>query len=155
MKIVLSIFVVMSLLMSGCASVSTVSEGETSTAKEFQPPTEGSAGVYIYRTKYAPGGALKKDIWIDGACIGETAPGVFFYHEVHGNKEHTLSTESEFSPNDLIVYTKNGEQYFVKQYIKMGAFVGGANLELMDAAEAKEDILSLKMATKGNCSTAR
>lgn len=155
MKNLLSALVVISLLISGCASVSTVSEGEASTAKEFGPPSEGKAGVYIYRTKYAPGGALKKDVWIDGECIGESAPGVFFYHEVQGDKEHTLSTESEFSPNDLIIYTNGGAQYFVKQYIKMGAFVGGANLEQVDAAKAKEDISHLDMATKGYCSTAR
>ena len=66
--------------------------------------------------------------------------------------EHKISTESEFSPNDLLVKTESGKNYFIKQYIKMGAFVGGANLKLVDEKEGKEDVAKLEMARKGNCS---
>ncbi len=62
---------------------------------------------------------------------------MFFYEVVKGGEEHKLSTESEFSPNDLMVKTESGEDYFIKQYIKMGVFVGGANLKLVDEHEGK------------------
>lgn len=42
---------------------------------------------------------LYKDIYVDAVCLGETAPGVFFYTEVEGNQNHIVATESEFSPN--------------------------------------------------------
>ena len=35
---------------------------------------------------FVAGKALKKDVWIDGKCIGESAPDVFFYTEVEGGK---------------------------------------------------------------------
>jgi hypothetical protein len=98
------------------------------------------------------GGALKKDIWVDGKCIGESAPYVFFYEEVEGDKSHKVSTESEFSPNDLIVKVKSGMHYFIRQYIKFGVFVGGAGLELVDEEKGKKEVSELDMATKGTCS---
>jgi len=137
--------------LSGCASVPTESPEKENIAKEFNPPAEGNSGIYIYRAG-GPGGALKKDIWIDDKCIGETAPHVFFYEEVSGDQEHKISTESEFSPNDLLVKTESGKNYFVNQYIKMGAFVGGANLEVVDEEKGKKAVSKSKMAIKGNCS---
>ncbi len=140
-----------SLLSVGCASVPMESSDKTSAVKQFSPPADGKAGLYIYR--YGSfGAALKKDVWVDGNCIGETARNVFFYEEVEGDKEHKISTESEFSPNDLVLKTVSGQLYFIQQYIKFGAFVGGAGLKLVDAAEGKEKIKGLGLATKGNCS---
>ena len=139
------------LAMTRCASVPMEGMEETSIAKKFNPPVEGNSGLYIYRNSFV-GQALKKDVWVDGKCIGETAPDVFFYEEVEGYKFHTISTESEFSPNDLIVKVKSGIHYFIRQYIKMGVFVGGAALELVDEEKGKKEVSELDMATKGTCS---
>jgi hypothetical protein len=122
-----------------------------SSAKTFSPPLNGNAALYIYRSGNF-GGALKKDIWVDGKCIGESAPNVFFYEEVKGNVEHKISTESEFSPNDVLVNTKSGKSYFIQQYIKMGLFVGGAGVRLVDEANGKSDVKRLGLAKKGTCS---
>jgi len=138
-------------IYTGCASVPMSSIEDSSKAKRFDPPSEGHAGFYIYRKDTVVGAALKKDVWIDGECIGETAKGIFFYEEVEGDKVHKVSTESEFSPNDLIVDTNSGNHYFINQYIKFGAFVGGANLELVSESEGKSEVASLKMAKKGSC----
>jgi hypothetical protein len=73
------------VLMTGCASVDMAPKAESSKAKEFAMPTQGKSGVYIYRDSFV-GKALKKDIWIDGKCVGESAPDVFFYTEVDGDK---------------------------------------------------------------------
>jgi hypothetical protein len=137
-------------LLSGCASVPTESPEKEEIAKQFNAPSEGNSGVYIYRAG-GPGGSLKKDIWIDDECVGESAPHVFFYTELSGDKEYKISTESEFSPNDLIVKTESGKNLFVNQYIKMGAFVGGANLKVVDEEKGKAAVAKAKMAVKGNC----
>jgi Protein of unknown function (DUF2846) len=140
-----------SLVLAGCASVPMESTQKTSDAKQFLPPAEGKAGLYLYR--YGSfGAALKKDIWLDGKCVGETARNTFFYEEVDGGVEHKISTESEFSPNDLVLKTDSGKTYFIKQYIKFGVFVGGAGIEVVDEKEAKKQIEELNLATKGNCS---
>lgn len=139
------------LLSSGCATIPMESKEVSTKAKSFNTPSEGNAGLYIYRDSMF-GAALKKDIWVDGKCLGESAPKVFFYEDVKGNQEHTISTESEFSPNNLLLKVENGKNYFVRQYIKMGAFVGGANLELIEEEEGKKAVTELEMATKGTCS---
>lgn len=147
----LVLIALVSTLFAGCASVPMENIKLTTEAQKFNPPSEGNAGLYIYRSG-SIGGALKKDVWVDENCIGETAPNVFFYEEVEGDKEHKISTESEFSPNDLLIKVKSGMLYFIRQYIKIGVFVGGAGLELVEEEEGKKAVSKLKMATKGNCS---
>jgi len=129
------------------------SDEKSDSAKQFNSPAPNKAGVYVYRKDTHFGAALKKSVWIDKECIGETAKGVFFYHEVDGDKEHTISTESEFSPNDLIIKMKSGMVYFVEQFIKFGLLVGGAGIEQKDEETGKKEMAELKMATKGTCDT--
>lgn len=129
------------------------SKEESAKAKEFNPPSKGAAGVYIYRDSFV-GKALKKDLWVNGKCVGESAPDVFFYTEVEGGKSHKIDTESEFSPNALVLLTEADKNYFVRQYIKMGVFVGGAGLELIPEQEGKQAVLKLEMAKPGKCSSA-
>ncbi|MFD1122463.1 DUF2846 domain-containing protein [Methylophilus flavus] len=138
-------------LIVGCASVPMESSQKTSDAKKFQPPADGKSGLYVYR--YGSfGGALKKDVWVDGKCLGETAPNVFFFQEVSANQEHKISTESEFSPNDLLLKTESGKNYFIQQYIKFGVAVGGAGLKLVDEVEGQKQISGLGLASQGHCS---
>jgi hypothetical protein len=69
-----------------------------------------------------------------------------------GDREHTISTESEFSPNSLRLLLERGKNYFVRQYIKLGAFVGGADLEVIEPEQAKASISKLELAKSGTCS---
>jgi len=143
--------VLASLMFTGCATVPMESKEKSNYAKGFNPPSDGKAGLYVYRPS-GVGSALKKDIFVDNECLGESAPNVFFYKEIKAGEEHKISTESEFSPNDLMIQVKNGLNYFVKQYIKIGLFVGGANLEIVDEEKGKEAVSKLEMATPGHCS---
>ncbi|MCC7258724.1 MAG: DUF2846 domain-containing protein [Gammaproteobacteria bacterium] len=151
MKTELKLAVVTSLFVSGCASVPMQSAETSEMVKTFSPPSDGNAGLYIYRSG-SFGGALKKDVWVDGRCVGETAPNVFFHEEVEAGVEHRISTESEFSPNDLAVTTESGKNYFVRQYIKVGLLVGGAGLEVVDEEKGRMEVAKLKLAKKGSCS---
>ena len=141
-----------SILFAGCASVPTENIEVSSVLKQVKAPSANNAGLYIYRSNSVVGGALKKDVWVDDECIGETARGTFFYHEVLGNMQHKVSTESEFSPNDLMIDTTAGNNYFVKQYIKPGLIVGGAGVKLVPESEGREAITDLKLGIKGTCS---
>lgn len=137
--------------MPGCASVPLQSSKVAASTKEFTLPQSDKAGLYIYRSTFG-GQALKKDIWINGECIGQSANNVFFYREVPGDREHTLATESEFSPNELKIMVQSGKNYFIEQHIKFGLFVGGADLEIIDPETAKKIITKLGMAVGGDCS---
>lgn len=97
----------------------------------------------------------KKDIRINGKCIGESAPSIYFYNELAGDTEHEISTESEFSPNKIYLPMLGGQNYFVENYITMGAFVGGANLRVIDESKGKAAVLKLKLAKQGNCMSAQ
>jgi hypothetical protein len=151
MKKLLLLTTAATFLLTSCASVPMEDIEKSDAAKKFNAPSNNNAGLYIYRSG-SFGAALKKDVWVDGKCIGQTAPNVFFYTELTGNEEHKVSTESEFSPNDLTIKTESGKNYFVKQFIKMGAFVGGAGVELIDEEKGKSDVQELKMAQPGECS---
>ncbi len=139
-------------ILSGCATVPLADKEVSSKAKTFEAPPAGKAGLYIYRNSTL-GGALKKDVRVNGKCIGETAPNMFFYELVNANEEQNISTESEFSPNDLKIKTEAGKNYFIRQYIKLGVFVGGAGLEQVSDSQGKADISGLSMALQGKCSS--
>lgn len=138
-------------LMTGCASVNMESKEASDKAKTFATPAEGNAGLYVYRDSFV-GKALKKDIWVDGRCLGESAPDVFFQTEVKGGMEHEISTESEFSPNKLSLMFEAGKNYFIRQYIKIGALVGGADLEVIPEEQGRAAVAKLNLATPGKCS---
>lgn len=149
-KLALLVLSLSVILFSGCSSVPLEPNEVSARAKAFNPPSEGKAGLYVYRDSFV-GQALKKDVYINNKCLGETVNKVFFYQSVEGNKEHTISTESEFSANELSIKTDSGKNYYVRQYIKMGVFVGGAGLEVVDEEKAQKAISKLKMAIKGTC----
>ena len=153
MKIVSVLSLAAVMALSGCASVDMASKEESAKAKAFNAPSQGNAGVYIYRDSFV-GQALKKDVWINGNCVGESAPDVFFYTEVEGGKKHKIDTESEFSPNTLELMFEAGKNYFIRQFIKIGVFVGGAGLELVPEEQGKAAVSKLEMAKPGKCSEA-
>ncbi len=148
----ITLITTIAVLMTGCASVNMASPEQSTQAKQFNSPSEGNAGLYIYRNSFV-GKALKKDIWVDGKCLGESAPDVFFYTEVEGGKQHTLQTESEFSPNSLKMMVEAGKNYFIRQFIKMGVFAGGAGLEQISEEQGKADVTKLSLAAPGSCTS--
>lgn len=152
-KVALLSSVLGALLLAGCASVPMESAQENAKLKSFPAPQSNMAGLYIYRDSFV-GKALKKNVYVDSECVGETADRTFFYKQVAGGKNHEVSTESEFSDNKLSIFTEPGKNYFVRQYIKMGVFVGGANLETVSEDEGKRVIgkEDVQLAKSGTCS---
>lgn len=148
----LSLVISLAMLLTGCASVNMASKDQSSKAKEFNSPSTGNAGLYVYRDSFV-GKALKKDVWVNGKCLGETAPDVFFFTEIEGGKQHRLETESEFSANALTLMADAGSNYFIRQFIKMGVFVGGAGLELIPEEQGKTAVSKLEMAAPGACTS--
>ena len=143
-KIAIGAAVVSTLIVSGCASVPMASEEQDTALKQFVAPPQDKAGLYIYRNTFA-GQALKKTVTIDGKVIGETANKVYFYKQLEPG-QHTISTESEFSDNAINFDADGGKNYFAEQYIKIGVFVGGANVKMVDEEEGKRQVLECKLA---------
>ena len=133
------------------ASVPMESAQITKVAKQFDPPSDGRAGLYIYRNT-SLGGAHKINVWVDGRCIGSTAPYIFFYEEVEGGKSHKVSSARDgIGRNDLLIKVKSGMHYFIQQNINFWSF----GVELVDEEQGKEVVSKLDMATKGTCGSGR
>lgn len=133
-----------SLLISGCASVPMASKEQDAVMKTFSKPAANKAGLYVYRNSFA-GQALKKNVYVDGVLLGETANKVYFYKEISPG-QHQLSTESEFSDNAINFQANGGSNYFAEQYIKIGAFVGGANVEMVSEEKGMKNVLECELA---------
>jgi Protein of unknown function (DUF2846) len=136
--------IAVSAFVSGCASVPTAPKEKDAEAKTFTVPASNSSNIYIYRDSFV-GQALKKNVYVNGTLLGETSNKVFFLTAVNPGTQK-LSTESEFSDNSLELKTEGGKNYFVEQYIKMGAFVGGAALKVVSEEEGKKKVAKCKLA---------
>jgi len=102
------------------------------------------AGLYVYRNSFV-GQALKKNIYVDDVFLGESANKVYFYKQVTPGP-HKLSTESEFSDNSITFEAEARKNYFAEQYIKMGVFVGGANLKMVSEEEGMKQVSQCRLA---------
>jgi len=158
----IAIIALVSTLAAGCASVPVPMESaeRNTTAKKFNPPSEGRAGLYIFRKTNLVGGADPKDVFVDGKCIGETVPSVFFYKEVEGNKSHNVFYKRGFKlnasetylkkhgpPKGLSIQVKSGTNYFIHQHVNFG----DTDFVLVDEEQGKEEVSKLDMAKKGGC----
>ncbi len=131
-------------LLSGCASVPMAPSEQDAAAKTFVTPKGDKSGLYVYRDTFV-GQALKKTVSLDGKVIGETANKVFFYKTIAPGS-HTLSTESEFSDNSITFDAKKEKNYFAEQYIKIGVFVGGANVRMVSEEVGEKAVLGCHLA---------
>ena len=130
--------------LTGCASVPMESKEQDAISKTFSPPTAEKSALYIFRNSFV-GQALKKLVSVDGKPVGQSANQVYFYNEITpGN--HTISTESEFSDNSVTFQAEAGKNYFARQYIKLGVFIGGAGVEMVSEEEGKKEVLQCNRA---------
>lgn len=102
------------------------------TSRNLHPTSDGEcSGCNVYRNGFMKK-ASKKDLWVDGKYLGE------------------IETEPEFSPNFLEVFMEADRNYFMRQFIKTGAFVGGTGLEQISEEQGKVDRAKLGSAQPGD-----
>jgi hypothetical protein len=143
-KAIFGVLLISVTLLIGCATVPMAPVEQDSALKAFSLPAADKAGLYVYRTS-GVGAALTKKVFVDGELLGETAQNTFFYKEITPG-QHQISTQSEFSDNSITFQAEGGKNYFARQYIKMGVFVGGANLEMVSEQEGMEEVLKCGLA---------
>ena len=146
-KVITILFFITALLLTGCAaSVQMASKEEDSALKNFTQPPSDKAGLYIYRNSII-GQAVSKEVYVDSILIGETANGVYFYLEITPGT-HTISSESEFGENSAMFQAEGGKNYFAEQYIKMGIFVAGSGVEMVDEEVGMKEVLECSLAAR-------
>jgi hypothetical protein len=119
-------------------------------ALKFAPPSEGKSGLYIFRDTTLAG-AIKKRLWVNGECVGETAPNVFFYVEVDGDKTHEVAIESEYSVNKKEIPVILGKHHYIRQYMIPGVFTGRANVTEIPEENGRNALAPLRLAKRWNC----
>lgn len=138
------VLLVGAMLMSGCASVPMATKEQDAAAKQFVAPEGDKAGLYVFRNSNF-GAAIKKLITLDGNPLGETAAMTYFYKDIAPGK-HTLKTQAEFGENQIEFVAEKGKLVFIRNYIKMGTFVGSANVEQVSEEEGKSGVLECSRA---------
>ena len=128
------------LVLSGCAiNVPMDSQENDAKYKTFPEPTNGKAGLYIYRDSVW-GRSYKKYLYIDGSLFAKTSNKSYIYTEVSPGT-HQISTQSEFGNNSISFEAESGKTYFVRQYLKLGFIGEGANLKMVSEEEGKKGVL--------------
>lgn len=141
---VASLLILVIGFLTGCVSVPLASPAEDATCKLFDAPTDGNAGVYIYRNCFV-GQAIKRSVSIDNERLGETSNGVYFYKSVSPG-EHTLATQSEFGETTIQFNAHPGSNHFFEQYMTMGLFSASAGIKAVSEAEGKANVTKCQLA---------
>ncbi|WP_374581488.1 DUF2846 domain-containing protein [Pseudoduganella sp.] len=97
--------------------------------------------VYFYRVDSFVGGAVRPSIKLDGAVVGDSTPGGYFYVDANAGK-HEASTSTE-ATNNLTFVLDKGEIKYVRTKVQMGLLVGRVIPELVSADEAQKELPSL------------
>jgi Protein of unknown function (DUF2846) len=97
--------------------------------------------IFFYRTT-AFGALLKPDVLLNGEKVGEaTAQGFFYVDRPAG--DFTAATSTEVTRKVSFTLDK-GQARFIRFKVSMGFFAGHVYGELVDEAEAKEEIKDCK-----------
>ena len=87
MKTISALLLAATLVVSGCATVEMAPQNSSSKSKEFNAPSQGTAGLYIYRDSWM-GKILKKDIWINGKCLASSISLCLLHLKMQTLQEH-------------------------------------------------------------------
>jgi len=131
-------------MLSGCAPIPITNYGQDALMKTFPEPAVDRAGLYVFRDS-SRSGLLKKRITLDGVVLGDSAMNVYFYREVDPGS-HTLVTQSEFGENSITFDALASKNTFIRQTIKLGVFLAGADFEVVDENEGKQGVLKCYLA---------
>ncbi|MDB5824322.1 MAG: hypothetical protein JWR21_3026 [Herminiimonas sp.] len=106
------------------------------------PTMQPDAGrVYFYRSASMLGAAVQPSIKLDGATVGDSKPGGFFYVDrAAGDHEVMCTTEVD---KKLTFTLENGEVKYVKTSVLPGLLIGRVIPELVSAEEAQKELPDL------------
>ncbi len=122
------------LVLAACATGPKLSEMKSSIPT--LSPEHGR--IYFYRSGSAFGAAVQPSILLNGAVVGESKPGGFFFvDQPGGNKEVSTSTEVE---KKLSFTLEPGQTRYVRTVIGLGLFVGRVYPELVDDATGQKEL---------------
>lgn len=137
MKFIKLAIVSLAFVLGGCASG--VKHKDMASAIPAVKADHGR--IYFYRSASMLGAAIQPTIMLNGAAVGDSKPGGFFYIDSKpGNQEVSTSTEVE---KKLTFTLDKGEIRYVKTSPSFGLMVGRIVPELVSATEAQKELSDL------------
>jgi hypothetical protein len=136
--------IAVSALFTGCASVPMGDVKQDAALKEFKVAPD-KAAIYVYRNE-SMGAAVKMDVEVDGAPIGQTAANTFLYKEVAPGK-HTVTSKAE-NTDTVEVDAKPGTLTYIWQEVKMGVLYARNKLHVVSEQDGKKGVQETKLAVK-------
>ncbi|MCP5248498.1 MAG: DUF2846 domain-containing protein [Candidatus Accumulibacter sp.] len=126
--------VLLPLILAACASGPKLAE-----MKSTIPTLSADQGrIYFYRSGSMIGAAVQPLIMLNGAVVGESKPGGFFFvDQAPGSQEVSTSTEVE---KKLTFTLDAGQTRYVRTVIGIGFFVGRVYPELVDDATGQKEL---------------
>jgi hypothetical protein len=112
-------------------------------AKEFKAPTNGKAGVYIYRNEFF-GAAIKMDVFVDDWLIGSTAKQTYHYVELAPGR-HIFKGKAE-NESLLDLNAAANKLYYIWQEVKMGVLTARNKLQLVGEEEGQKGVKESQLA---------
>lgn len=124
----------LSVLLSACASGPKLAEVQASI-----PNLKSDQGrIYFYRSSSIVGAAIQPSINLNGAVVGDSKPGGFFFvDQAPGPKEVSTTTEVE---KKLTFTLEAGQTRYVKTTIGFGVVAGRVYPELVDNATGEKEL---------------
>jgi len=126
------------MLLAGCAAT-----GPKFTEMKASIPAlkQGEGRVYFYRSASMFGAAIQPEIRLNGAVVGSSVPGGFFFVDrPPANYEANASTEVE---RKLTFTLAAGETKYVRTSPSFGVLVGRINFDLVNGSEAAAEMEGL------------
>lgn len=129
--------------LTGCAA-----SGPKFSAMQAQTPAVNAdqGRVYFYRKDSMFGAALQPVVVMDGAEVGKSQPGGYFYVDA-ASGSHEASTSTEATNKVSFVLAK-GEVKYVRTAPSIGLLVGRVVPELVNADEANKELNDLSYTGK-------
>lgn len=132
---------VMTVVLSGCASVPMASLENDKAAKDFSE-VPGKGSLFIYRNE-TMGAALPLAVSVNGKTLGQTAAMTYFRMNVAPGKYNVVSHAENVSEISLDINA--GKNYFVWQEIKMGMFSARSKLQQVDESKGRAGVSESKL----------
>lgn len=134
-------FIVITVILCGCASTQMASKTEDSKAKNFPSPGK-KAVVYIYRSGFW-GSAVAPTILVNGVKVG-TLPTKTFARVVLTKAKNQISVaESSDAENGTVsLIAKSGGIYFARVQIGFGLFSNSWKIQSVDESEGRDSVAS-------------
>jgi len=121
-------------LVAGCASGPKYSELHST----FPALSSEQGRIFVYRARAFGGSAVQPEVKLDGARVGSSKPGGFFYID-RPPGQYELSTTTEVK-RSLSLTLDKGQTRFVRLKIAMGFWVGHVYPELVEPDKGEKEI---------------